>query len=359
MEQTFPPASLGGIPRELRDMINKHVVKEEKVIYQKVVIAEHESVSFITFTIKGFGNVCRQFRAEYADTLNKHIQHLTTVGDINGNKLFDSDRYPRGFRSKISLVRKNNSPLWQCHPLLPSLRRLRLLSSFNCIVFEAFQGHYIVAPDTEQKLSVSFEFPLSREARKSVRHSEAAMYDQIFSAAKLETLMRTHTNNINDITQIDNKRFKPSLKAIIAVHDSTGRRKQTPNTFLDAFRALCDTMDATIIKAIWPAACCHDQKCYCFFTKQVHTYLKSTLLRCRGYPNTLYAFDNYTKLDLRDNPTLHQLNAVSLAKHHRNQFRGSWVTGCNRNFELFSEAGSCYMDCKKCTTPHAMDGSDL
>lgn len=349
MDQAFSTASMDSIPRELRDMITSHLVKAEKVIYYKVIVAENETVSFRCFTGRGYGYACRQFRDEYADALDKHIQHLAMIGDIDGHKLFDPDRFPRGFRSKIALVRKNNSPLWQCHPLLPSLRRLRLLSSFNCIVFEAFQGHYIVAPGTEQKLSVSFEFQLSREARKSVRHPEAAMYDKIFSAARLEALMQTHTENINDIAQIDNKRFKPSLKAHIAVHDITGRRKQTPNAFLDAFRAFCDIMDATINKAVWPAACCSHQNCYCSFMKQVHAYLKSTLLRCRGYPNTLYAFDNYTKLDLRDNPTLHQLNAVSLAKPHRNQFRGSWVTGCNRNFELFSEAGSCYMDCKKCS----------
>jgi hypothetical protein len=110
----------------------------------------------------------------------------------------------------------------------------------------------------------------------------------------------------------------------------------------------CDTMDTTTNKAIWSAACCRHQNCFCF-TEQVQTYLNSTLLPCRGYPSTLYATDSHTKLDLRDNPTLHQLKAFSLAKNHRNQFRGSWVTGCNHNFEIFSEAGSCYMDCKECS----------
>lgn len=41
MAQTFPPASLGGIPREIRDMIKGSVVKGERVIYHKVVIAEN------------------------------------------------------------------------------------------------------------------------------------------------------------------------------------------------------------------------------------------------------------------------------------------------------------------------------
>jgi hypothetical protein len=160
------------------------------------------------------------------------------------------DRFPFGFRSKIALVRKNNSPLWQCHPGLPSLRHLRLPSSLTSIVFEAFQGHYTVAHNMEQKLSVSFEFPLSRQTRKSVRHQEASIYNHIFSAAKLETYMQSHTNDINDITQVETLRFKCSLKAIIAVHGTTGRRRQTPCTFVDAFRALCDTMDATINKAV-------------------------------------------------------------------------------------------------------------
>lgn len=53
MDQTFPPASLGGIPREIRDMITGYVVKEEKVIYHKVRIAENETVSFNSFTARG------------------------------------------------------------------------------------------------------------------------------------------------------------------------------------------------------------------------------------------------------------------------------------------------------------------
>ena len=101
-------------------------------------------------------------------------------------------------------------------------------------------------------------------------------------------------------------------------------------------------MDAIIDKAAWSAACCRHQHCSCF-TQQVHTYLRATLLKCRGYPNTLYAFDSHTELSMRDKqkPTLHQLNAIRVAKHYRNQIRYSWVTGCNRNLELFS--GSCVL----------------
>ena len=92
MDQTFPPASLGGIPRELRDMITDLVVEKEDVIYHQVTIAENQTVSFKSFTTRGYRCVCRQFREEYADTFNKHIHHLANVGDIDGNKLFDPDR---------------------------------------------------------------------------------------------------------------------------------------------------------------------------------------------------------------------------------------------------------------------------
>jgi hypothetical protein len=350
MDQSFPPLSLGGMPREIRDIITGYVVKAEEVIYHRVKIAEKEVVSFKSFTIRGYGCVCSQFREEYADTLNKHTQHLTHVGDINGDKLFDPNRYNRGFRSKIALVRKNNSPLWQCHPVLPSLSHLQLPSSFTRIVFEAFQGHYAMSHDMEQKVSVSFEFPLSKQGRKSVRHQEAAIYDHMFSAARLETVMQAYTTDINDITQTDNKRFKNSLKARIAIHDMSGRRRQISHTFLTAFRAFCDTMDMMINKAKWPAACCRHQNCSCF-AKQIRTYITSTIVRCRGYPNTLYAFDSYAK---RDDPTYLDLNHLRLAKHHRNQIRGSWVTGCNHNFEIFAEAASCHMDCEERGLPRAV-----
>lgn len=137
------------------------------------------------------------------------------------------------------------------------------------------------------------------------------------------------------------------MKAVIAVHNITARRKETRHAIIIAYRPLCDTMDATIDKAAWSAACCRHQHCSCF-TQQVHKYIRATLLECRGYPNTLYAFDSHTELRMRDKATLHQLNAIRLARHYRNQICYSWVTGCNRNLELFSEAASCYMDCKEC-----------
>lgn len=174
-----------------------YAVKDERVIYHKVIIAENQPVSFSSFAFRGDGRVCRQFREEYADTFNQHIHHLANVGDIDGNKLFDPDRYPRGFRSKIALVRKDNSPLWECHPVLPSLRHLKLLSSFTSIFFEAFQGHYTMTPDEEQKISVSFEFPLSTQARKCVRHQEASIYNHIFTSGKLESYMRSHSKDLS------------------------------------------------------------------------------------------------------------------------------------------------------------------
>jgi hypothetical protein len=57
-----------------------------------MTITENETVSFKGFTAQGYEYVCGQFGGEYADTLNKHMQHLALIGDINGNKLFDPDR---------------------------------------------------------------------------------------------------------------------------------------------------------------------------------------------------------------------------------------------------------------------------
>jgi len=352
MDQSFPPLSLGGIPREIRDITTGYAVKEEKVIYHKVKIAENEPVSLSSFTIGGYGHVCRQFRAEYTETLSRHIQHITIVGDLSGNKLFDTDRYHHGFRAKISLARQANSPSWQCHPVLPSLSHIQLQSSFTNIVFEAFQGHYKVLHGEEQKVSVSFEFLLSKQAREALRCQEATLYDNIFSGAKLQEFMQAYTKDAKDITQVDNKRLKPSVKAIIAVGVAGRGRANNPQSYHEIFKALCGTMETFCNEATWPALCCCHQNCNCF-TTQVQAYIKSTLVRCRAFPKFLYAFDSYTKPN-KDNATLPELRALHSARSYRNQIRDSWVTGCNRNFEIFSESDSCYMDCKEGSLPHTL-----
>lgn len=345
MDQSFPPVSLGGMPREIRDMICGYLVKEEKVIYHKVIIAGTRPVSFSSFTIRGYGQVCRQFRAEYAETLNRHIQHITIVGDLNGDKLFDTNRYRCGFRAKLALMRPSNTTSWQCHPVLPSLRHLPLKSSSNRMVFEAFQGNYAMPGALLQKLSISFESHLSTQARQSVRHQEAAIYDNIFSVATLQDMIQLTTTDVHDVTQIQNKRFKPSSKPIVAVRDITGRRNRGPNPYHDIFKALCDIMMNVAGNATWPAICCRHQNCGCF-AEQARTYLQATLLRCRGYPNTLYAFDTYLK---RDDPKVADLDGLRLTRHYRKQIRDSWISACNRGFEIFTEAGSCHMDCEQCS----------
>ena len=355
MDQSFPPVSLGGMPREIRDIIYGYLVKEEKVIYHKVIIAGTRPVYFSSFTIRGYGQVCRQFRAEYAETLNKHIQHITIVGDLNGDKLFDTNRYRFGFRAKIALGRQANNPSWECHPVLPSLSHIRLQSSFTHIVFEAFQENYAVLHGQWQKVSVSFEFLLSNQAREAVRHQEATLYDNIFSAAELQQYMQARTENVRDITQVENKRFTPSPKPIIAVRKNPGRRRTgESNSYHNVFKALCNTMRTICNQTTWPAVCCFHQNCNCF-TAQVHAYINSILRRCRAFPDTPYVFDSYKK---QHNPSVSEVDGLHQTRNYRNQFRDSWVTGCNRNFEMFSESGSEYMDIEQYLLTPAMATSN-